>query len=262
MRTIRDEIVGALRAGGCVFAEDEAALLIAETDDDAVLADMVRRRVAGEPLEHVLGWAQFDGLRIVVEPGVFVPRRRTEALVEHAARRTRTGAVALDLCCGSGAVGAALARRVDLAELHAADLDPAAVRCAGRNLAGLGTVYQGDLFDALPATLQGRIDIIVANVPYVPTAEIALLPSEAREHEDRVALDGGGDGLDVARRVVSRARYWLSDGGRLLFEVNARQADTALGSVTAAGLDGELADCDDWGTTIVFGQAAHTPTSR
>lgn len=169
-------IVTRLRAAGCVFAEDEAELLISTAATPAELAVMVDRRIAGLPLEHVLGWAEFCGLRVFVDPGVFVPRRRTEFLAGQAVALARPGAVVVDLCCGSGALGAAVAATVERVELYAADIDPAAVRCARRNIAAVGRVYEGDLYEPLPASLRGRIDVLVANAPYVPTDEIQLLP--------------------------------------------------------------------------------------
>lgn len=169
-------IVPALRAAGCVFAEDEAELILATAAGPAAIAAMVERRVAGLPLEHVLGWAEFGGLRIAVGPGVFVPRRRTEFLVRQAAALAGPGAVVVDLCCGSGALGAALAATLGRAELHAADVEPAAVRCARRNIGDAGEVYEGDLFEPLPASLRGRVEILLANVPYVPTDDVELLP--------------------------------------------------------------------------------------
>ena len=177
---------------------------------------LVVRRVAGEPLEQVLGWASFGGLRVAVVPGVFVPRRRTELLVREAVAVTTPDAVVVDLCCGCGAVGLAVATTVPGVELHAADVDPVAVACARDNLAGLGvvggTVHLGDLDALAAARLRGRVDVLAANAPYVPTAEIALMPPEARDHEPPVALDGGADGLDVARRVVAAA--WLAGARR------------------------------------------------
>src|SRR6201982_3397415 len=196
-------IVTRLRAAGCVFAEDEARLLIAAAQTSAELDAMVGRRVAGLPLEQVVGWAEFCGLRITVAPGVFVPRRRTEFLVREAVALARPGAVIVDLCCGAGAIGAALAAAVDGAEVHAADIDPAAVRCARQNLPA-GHVYQGDLYDPRPAGLRGRVAILAANVPYVPSEEIGFLPPEARAHEPRAALDGGADGLGPLRRGGAR----------------------------------------------------------
>jgi release factor glutamine methyltransferase len=233
----RSAIVARLRSAGCVFAEDEAELLIAAAATPAQLTAMVDRRASGLPLEQVVGWADFCGLRIAMDPGVFVPRRRTEFLVRQAIALAPPRPVIVDLCCGSGAVGAALAAALDPAELHAADIDPAAVRCARRNLAAAGGhVYSGDLFDPLPAALHGRVDILAANVPYVPAEEIALLPGEARLHEPRVALDGGGDGLDVLRRVAAQALLWLAPGGSLLVEISERQESEACDTARRGGL--------------------------
>jgi len=258
-------IVTRLRAAGCVFAEDEAALLIATARSPEELDEMVERRAAGLPLEQVLGWAEFCGLRIAVDSGVFVPRRRTEFLVEQAVRLiqgdsvppdaagtlARPGAIVVDLCCGAGAIGAALAAVVEHAEVHAVDLDPAAVRCARRNVPG--HVYQGDLYQPLPARLRGRVAILAANVPYVPTGEIAFLPPEARAHEPRVALDGGPDGLDVLRRVAAGAPDWLAPGGHLLIETSERQADLAATAFQASGLSPRVATSADLGATVLIG---------
>ena len=244
-------VVARLRAAGCVFAEDEAALLVEAAATAAQLDALVARRVAGEPLEQVLGWAEFCGRRFVVEPGVFVPRRRTELLVREAAALARPGAVVLDLCCGVGAVGAAVDGLVGTVELHAADVDPAAVRCARRNVDG--TVYEGDLYEPLPGSLRGRVGVLVANAPYVPTAAIALMPPEARDHEARAALDGGADGLDVQRRVIAGAPPWLTAGGALLVETSDRQAPATLAAFAAAGLAARMVEDDDLGGTIVVG---------
>ena len=226
------------------------------------LSAMVDRRAAGEPLEHVLGWAEFCGLRIAVDPGVFVPRRRTEFLVSQAitlasrpsqaAARRRT--VVVDLCCGSGAVGAALAAALGRVELHAADIDPAAVRCARGNVAAAGgQVYQGDLYGPLPARLRGRVDILAVNVPYVPSGDVGLLPPEARAHEPRVALDGGADGLDVLRRVAAGAPLWLAPGGHLLVETSEHQAPRAAEAVGRDGLIPRVAHSSRLNATVVIG---------
>ena len=250
----RDAVVAALRAAGCVFAEDEAALILTTARTAADLTALVDRRVSGLPLELVLGWAEFSGLRIAIAPGVFVPRRRTEFLVSEALAHAPHAHVVVDLCCGSGAVGAALATALDRPEVHAADVDPAAVRCARGNLAGAGGwVYAGDLFDALPDTLRGRVDILAANVPYVPTGEVALLPAEARDHEPLVALDGGTDGLDVLRRVAAAAPGWLAPGGCLLVETSERQAPEAVDAFTRAGLATRLAVCEELYAHVVIG---------
>jgi release factor glutamine methyltransferase len=252
-------VVSALRAAGCVFAEDEAAILVTEATTRAELDTMVARRAEGLPLEHVVGWARFCGRRIAVEPGVFVPRRRTALLVREAVALVGPGAVVVDLCCGSGALGVAVAAAVGTVELHACDLDPAAVRCARRNVEPVGGhVYDGDLDEPLPRTLLGRVGLLLANVPYVPSEEIALLPGEARLHEPRMALDGGGDGLDVFRRVVGVAPRWLAPGGSLLSETSERQVGAAVGILRAAGLTARVAEDDDLGATVVIGTVAPT----
>ncbi|MEU4615636.1 putative protein N(5)-glutamine methyltransferase [Streptomyces umbrinus] len=246
-------VVTALRSAGCVFAEDEARLILSTARTPAELTVMVDRRVAGLPLEHVLGWAEFRGLRIAVEPGVFVPRRRTEFLVEQAVALAPEAPVVVDLCCGSGAVGAALAAALPGVELHAADVDPAAVRCARRNVSAGAHVYEGDLFDALPRALRGRVGILAANVPYVPSGEVGLLPPEARDHEPLVALDGGGDGLDVLRRVAVEAPRWLAPGGSLLVETSERQAGLAVEILADAGLIPRLEVSEELYANVVIG---------
>jgi release factor glutamine methyltransferase len=249
-----DSVVAALRAAGCVFAEEEAELILATAQTQDELAAMVERRVAGLPLELVVGWAEFRGLRIAVEPGVFVPRRRTEFLVEQALAQAPDATVVVDLCCGSGAVGAALATALGRVELHAADIDPAAVRCARGNVAAVGGhVHAGDLFEALPRELRGRVDILAANVPYVPRDEIGLLPAEARDHEPLAALDGGADGLDVLRRVAAQAARWLAPGGCVLAETSRGQAPTAVEAFTRGDLTARLAVSEELYANVVIG---------
>ncbi|WP_425567057.1 putative protein N(5)-glutamine methyltransferase [Sphaerisporangium flaviroseum] len=161
--------------------------------------------------------------------------------------------VVVDLCCGSGALGAALVAALVAAELHAVDIDPAAVRCARRNLAGSGAhVYEGDLYEPLPAALRGRVGILVASPPYVPTEAIRLLPAEAREHEPRVALDGGADGLDVVRRVTAAASEWLAPGGYLLVETSERQAPQTVEAAARTGLIPQVAGCEELNATVVI----------
>jgi release factor glutamine methyltransferase len=254
-------VVARLRTAGCVFAEDEARLLIAAASGPAELAAMMDRRVAGLPLEHVLGWAEFCGLRVVVGPGAFVPRRRSEFLVRQAVA-SGTGAVpvVLDLCCGCGAVGLAVATALARAELHttelyAADIDPGATPYARRNLAAIGgRVYEGDLYDPLPAGLRGRVDVLVVNAPYVPTSEIGLMPPEARLHEPLVALDGGPDGVAIHRRIAAQAPEWLGTGGRLLIETSDRQAALTRAAMEAAGLSTSIAGNDMLDATVVIGR--------
>ncbi|MCU1458309.1 MAG: putative protein N(5)-glutamine methyltransferase [Actinomycetia bacterium] len=243
-----------LRAAGCVFAEDEAALLTEAAGTADELDRMVARRVAGEPLEHVLGWADFCGLRVEVDPGVFVPRRRTEVLAVEATALAAPGAVVLDVCCGTGAIGLVVARMLPGIELHATDVDPAAVACARRNLRGArGRVYEGDLFDPVPRALAGAVDVLIANGPYVPTDAVRLLPAEARLHEARVALDGGGDGLDVLRRVIADAPRWLAPGGSALCESTDEQAPSLVDAVRRAELVPRVVRSDELAATVVIG---------
>jgi release factor glutamine methyltransferase len=281
-------VVARLRAAGCVFAEDEAELLWSTARSPAELDALVGRRVAGEPLEQVVGWAEFGGLRILVRPGVFVPRRRSEFLVKLAADLMRerdspmglapsstppAAPVLVDLCCGTGALGLAVAAELGVGpgggpgggttgtvELHSADLDAAAVACAERNVAAAGgRVYGGDLFDALPSALRGRVDVLICNAPYVPSAEVAFLPAEARDHEPLVALDGGLDGLSVLRRAAAGAPGWLAPGGVLLVETSERQAREMASAMASAGLVARVHTDDEYGATVVSGSAPGRP---
>ncbi|WP_028045711.1 putative protein N(5)-glutamine methyltransferase [Cellulomonas sp. URHE0023] len=258
-----EAVVQLLRTAGCVFAEDEAALLLQSAQSPAELAAMVDRRVAGEPLEVVVGWASFCGLRIEIDAGVFVPRLRTEFLVDEAARLvelvrlvlpSEEPVVVLDLCCGSGALGVALAETLDAdVELYSVDVDPVAVACARRNVAPVdGVVFEGDLDAPLPDHLLGRVEVLLANVPYVPSRVIGSMPPEARLHEPRVTLDGGPDGLDVLRRVAELAPRWLVPGGHVFVETSESQADEACAAFEAAGLTARVAvDVDREATAVV-----------
>lgn len=276
------ELTSALRAAGCVYAEEEAAILVQAAGSRTELASMLAQRIRGFPLEHLVGWAEFCGMRIIVAPGVFVPRRRSEFLVHqalagiagHAGMAGLAGSVGsagsgelagrirqgrplkiLDLCCGSGAVGAALAHELHGCELHAADLDPAALSCAAKNIAAYhGEVYCGDLFDPLPETLRGSLDVIVANAPYVPTDAIRFMPQEARMHEPTAALDGGVDGLDLQRGIAVQAPLWLRAEGLLLLEISARQAESSAALLIAHGFAASVSHSEYFDSTVVTGR--------
>lgn len=259
-------VITRLRAAGCVFAEEEAGLLSGAATTPDHLDALVQQRISGLPLEHVLGWAEFCGLRIEVDTGIFVPRRRTEFLVREAESllsrsgrpgRTGTSPVVVDLCCGSGAVGTALAALAGPVELHAADVDPAAAQCAARNLVPLGgEVHVGDLYTALPARLRGRVSVLAVNAPYVPSAEIGTMPREARLHEPRVSLDGGTDGLQIQRRVAAGAPQWLAPGGYLLIETSPRQAPQTAELFRRNGLTARVATSGELDATVVIGTPA------
>ena len=249
-------VVAELRAAGCVFAEDEAALLISAAQSPEDLVSMIRRRVSGLPLEHILGWVEFCGMRMAVDPAVFVPRRRTEFLVRTAVALAPATdePVVVDMCCGCGAIGTAVVTVLGRGELHATDIDPAALRSAERNVATVdGRVYLGDLYEPLPGSLRGRVDLLVVNAPYVPTDAMALMPPEARLYEAAVALDGGVDGLEVQRRVVAEAPRWLAPGGHLLIETSDRQAPSTAALIEDSGLAADVATDDDVDATVVIG---------
>ncbi|RNL61384.1 putative protein N(5)-glutamine methyltransferase [Nocardioides marmoriginsengisoli] len=248
-----DAVVTTLRAAGCVYAEDEAALLLAADGDPAAL---VARRVAGEPLEWILGWASFadeagHGVRVVVRPGVFVPRGRTIELALAAADALPPDGVLVELCCGSGAISAFLHQLAPGAHFHAADIDPLAVACARENLP-FAEVVEGDLFAPLPSSLRGAVDVVVANTPYVPSDQVTLMPPEARDHEPLHTLDGGLDGLHLLRRIAAEAGAWLRPGGTVLIEISETQYDVAAAAFEAAGLV-TSARIDPDGTTVIIG---------
>jgi release factor glutamine methyltransferase len=249
-----EDLVGRLRGAGCVFAEEEAELLTEAATSPAGLEELVSRRVTGEPLEYVVGYANFLGIKVSLDPGVFIPRRRTEFLARAAIRRCAPKSVVLDLCCGAGAIGAAIGAAVPDVELYATDIDPVATRCAKRNIPG--ETFTGDLFDPLPEELHKRVDVIVVNPPYVPSAEIKLMPAEARDHEPLATLDGGADGLEVLRRVVREAPRWLAPGGLLLAETSERQADRAVAAITDAGLTPVTLTDDELEATVLLAHDA------
>jgi release factor glutamine methyltransferase len=256
-------VVHRLRTAGCVFAEDEADVLLRAAADTRALEAMVASRADGLPLEHVVGWADFAGLRIAVSLDVFVPRRRTEFLARLVVDAVPLGtslsarAVVVDLCCGSGAIAAVVAAQRPGTELFAVDVHPAAVECATRNLDGLATVMLGDLDEPLPTRLRGTVNVIVANAPYVPTEELNWLPREARDHEPAVALDGGPDGIGLHRRIAALAPSWLLPGGRLFVETSAEQAQGTLDAFVANGLVAHVCSSPEEGATVVVG---HLPS--
>ncbi|PFN21932.1 putative protein N(5)-glutamine methyltransferase [Bacillus cereus] len=247
-------IINRLQSAGCVFAEDETRLLISAARTPEDLKKMVEMRADGLPLEYVVGYAEFCGLRIEVDRGVFVPRQRTEFLVRQAKALSCFGDIVVDLCCGSGAVGVALVAALGRAELYSVDIDPVAVRCASRNVTDFGGhVFEGDLYKALPHSLKGHVNTLVANVPYVPTEVIKLLPQEARLYEPKVALDGGEDGLDIQRRVAKEAFLWLAPGGHLLIETSEMQATQTFEIFASAGLTTKVARDEELDATVVIG---------
>jgi len=248
-----DDALGArLRAAGCVFAKEEAAALREAASSHAELELMTSRRIAGEPLEVIVGYAEFAGLRIAVVPGVFVPRVRTEFVAMLAARLAPEGAIVVDLCCGAGAIAAAVAHaRPDLT-VWAADIDPVAVALASETLAPWGArALVSDMDAALPLALSGAVSVVAACPPYVPSAQVALMPADARDHEPLVALDGGVDGTAVQARVFEAAGRLLAPGGVCVVETSAHLADATLAAAVAAGFTPSLETDDDLGAVVV-----------
>ncbi|GGH98487.1 hypothetical protein GCM10007170_31140 [Arthrobacter liuii] len=163
--------------------------------------------------------------------------------------------VVVDLCCGSGAVGAAIIREFPDVELHAADIDPAAVQCSRRNIESVGGhVHAGDLFEALPPALRGRVRVLTVNAPYVPTEAIGTMPPEARLYEPVVSLDGGPDGLDFHRRIAAEGIRWLASGGYLLIETSQRQVAGTSEILAAAGFAVRTAHSEELDGTVVVGR--------
>jgi release factor glutamine methyltransferase len=224
-----DSLVARLREVGCVFAEEEAAEIRRVVGDDEERADaVVTSRANGIPLEHALGVAMFAGVEVEVGPGVFVPRTRAEVLVDAAIAARPDARVVVDLGTGSGALAAALATRLPQAEIHAADLDPAALAYARRNANRYGfTVHEGDWWDALPRELQGRVDLAVAYLPHVPTSRLDEISGDYRAHEPDLAVAGGPDGLNPLRAVLRDMDWWLGPEGVLVTLVAEEQLGTA-----------------------------------
>jgi len=254
--------VAFLRAGGCVYAEEEARILTEAARSSDTLRAFLERRVRGEPLEYIAGWAEFCGLRVPLRAGVFVPRRRSEFLAACAIRSARAAATrssgsrpvrVLDMCCGSGAIGLAVAIGSGDIELLAADDSLVAVGCARDNLARVsGRVYQGDLFAALPPTELHCLDVIVANAPYVPTDEIQWLPAEARLYEPLSTLDGGPDGTGVQSRILESAAEWLQAPGVVLIETGEEMADSTARIAREAGFAPEIHADAELGATVML----------
>jgi release factor glutamine methyltransferase len=233
VHTDPDSIRRALAAAGCIAAAEEAAELIAAAGDDpAVLAELVTRRTAGEPLAWLIGRIEFCGIAIAVEPGVYVPRWQSEPLARRAVELLPAGGTAVDLCTGSGAIAAVLAAADPSARVIGTELDEAAARCARRN--GVD-VRIGDLGEPLPGEIVGAIDVITAVVPYVPSEELQLLPRDVREHEPRLALDGGAGGTGVLLEVVRRSPRLLKRGGHLLLELGGDQPEPVRRALRAGG---------------------------
>jgi release factor glutamine methyltransferase len=227
------ELTEQLSRAGCVAAEDEAHELVAcAGGDESTLRALAGRRLAGEPLAWITGQADFGGQSVCVHSGVYVPRWQSIALARRAATRLPAGGRAIDLCTGSGAVAMALQTVRPSAHVVATDSDARAIACARAN--GV-EAYQGDLFAAVPSSFRCETDVVVAVVPYVPSTEFHLLPRDTLEFEDAAHYDGGLDGTDTLRRVITDAPGFLRPGGGLLLELGGDQASLLRSTLAKAG---------------------------
>lgn len=226
----RDHVGARLAAAGCIAADAEAAELRRAAPDQPTLETWVQRRERGEPLAWITGSTTFCGHRILVDPGVYVPRWQSEELARRAVEvLPRNGGRAVDLCTGAGAIAVHLAAEVPGALVIGTDLDVRAARCAQRN--GVVAVV-ADLAEPLRGA---SVDVVTVVAPYVPTGRLELLPSDVRLFEPRVALDGGRDGLEVVRRAAVTAARVLRPSGWFLCEVGGDQADVLHGVVAELG---------------------------
>jgi len=227
-------IVRALADGGCFAPDAEAdALLQASSEGIGPIDELIVRRLRGEPLAWITGSVTFCGVSIRVEPGVFVPRPHSEGLARRAVSLLPAEGIAVDLCTGSGAVAAILASAHPRADVVATEIDPVAAACASRN--GVRALV-GDLDDPLPPSMRGRVDVMTAVVPYVPTEELHLLPRDVLANEPRRALDGGPRGTTVLVQAAEAAGRWLRPGGTVLLEIGGEQAGELARTLRDVGL--------------------------
>ena len=243
MDEMRTNVLEALAAGGSVEPGVEAdALLEAANDGAGPIDRLVARRLDGEPLPWITGWVRFCDARVLVDPGVFVPRPQTEGLARRAVALLPAHGIAVDLCTGSGAIAVVLRSEHPAATVIATDVDPVAVACARRN--GV-EAFPGDLDEPLPSELRGRVDVMTAVVPYVPTEELRLLPRDVLAHEPARALDGGPGGTAVLERAARAAARWLRPGGTVLLELGGDQADEVSATMAGAGFTAIRVHRDD-----------------
>ena len=190
------------------------------------------RRVKGEPLQYVLGETEFYGITLKTDPRALIPRGDTEVLVEEALKHISAGTVALDLCTGSGAIAIVLSLKGDIA-VTAIDISEDALALAGENVASTGakvTLVKSDLFE----NVEGEYDLITANPPYIPSAQVEKLDDFVRR-EPRLALDGGADGLDVYRAIERGLSAHLKAGGVFLTEIGCEQGEAVSAIFAALG---------------------------
>lgn len=222
-------------------------------DELAAYRALVARRGKREPLQHILGSQEFDGLTFEVSPAVLIPRHDTETLLEQALQHAPHPRSILDIGTGSGCIAIALAKRLPEAAVTAVDLSAEALAVAQRNAelhAAKVEFLQGSFFEPLAGR---RFELIVSNPPYITTADLAGLQPEVRDYEPNLALDGGADGLDAYRAIIVQAADHLQPGGWLWFEVGAGQAPDVAALLAQAGFNGIITASDPGGIERVVG---------
>jgi release factor glutamine methyltransferase len=228
-----DRLADRLAEAGFVAADEEAEELIARAaGDDELLESLVRRRLTGEPLAWITGNVEFCGLEIRVDPGVYVPRWQSELLARRAVERLPADGTAIDLCTGAGAIARTLSANRPGARVVGSDVDERAVACARAN--GV-EAYVCDLFASLPSALEGRVDVVVGVVPYVPTPDLPLLQRDTLTFESTLSYDGGADGTAILRRAVNESPRFLRRGGALLLELGAGQPEALAEDLARIG---------------------------
>lgn len=269
--TLFDDVVAVLRSGGCADPAEECQLIIehvCEVSPGCSLVEaqctalaLAERRIAGDRLEYLLGWTWFAGVRIEVDYGVFIPRWQTETLATLAAATALSlgSPTVLDLFCGTAAIACVVADRVPTATVLAGERDPRAVACARRNAVRFGIdVYESDVDAGIPVRYRGEVDVLTANVPYVPAPEMhrfarewALEPPSTRH--------GGDDGLAWTRIAATRAASWLREGGWFFTEIGVDQEQDARRALEEAGFsDVRVCDDPDGDPCAVMGQLSTT----
>jgi release factor glutamine methyltransferase len=249
-----------LADAGFVAADEEAEELLARAAGDAeLLQSLVQRRLTGEPLAWITGKVEFYGLEIRIDPGVYVPRWQSELLARRAIARLPANGTAIDLCTGAGAIAKTLRANRPGARVVASDLDDRAVACARAN--GV-EAYQGDLFAPLPNGLQGRVDVVVGVVPYVPTSDLPLLQRDTLTFESTLSYDGGPAGTAILRRVLTDAVGFLRPGGALLLELGAGQQERLAGDLERRGYGDVVVLRDEEGDVRGIEATLSPPASR
>lgn len=237
-RLLLEEVCGTDR--GYMLVHGEAPM---DASCEERYKEYISLRQGRIPLQHIVGYQEFMGLRFFVNEDVLIPRQDTETLVEEVMRYLHDGMHILDMCTGSGCILLSLLRYSNDCIGVGSDSSQKALAVAKKNAESLGidaTFQQGDLFE----NIEGKYEIIVSNPPYIPTAVIETLEEEVREHDPFTALDGKEDGLHFYRRIVEQAGEYLYPGGMLFFEIGCEQAEAVSRLMERAGFL-EVTGCKD-----------------